>query len=285
MEKTRKWILTVYFLINYGLFIASTIYVCLWIFVVFGSTSSNFVALVGISAPYVLFAIVYRHVVGKYISYSDEILNTQLALNLIEDYSQKVVKSNRYKKVLHNARQYKRHRYRYPTLIINLNAFASMVKLDYFKGNFNESIAFARTINFSELKISEVYSIAYKTIQYGFCLRSLLMLNQIEKTEVLFNKLKEISVKDGKQSPEIEKILKLCQAIRDIVCLKEPNEFIDEWQPKYKLFQIEKTYFQAKNEQLKGDLEKTKVYFEAISKENLDLFFVKEARKYLEENK
>jgi hypothetical protein len=94
-----------------------------------------------------------------------------------------------------------------------------------------------------------------------------------------------MDVRNVKQRLGIDTLLKISQAIKDIVYNKQPNDFIDKWNPQNKLFQVEKIYFQAKNEELKGNLNKTTEYFKLISKENPDLFFAKEANKYLEENK
>lgn len=46
-----------------------------------------------------------------------------------------------------------------------------------------------------------------------------------------------------------------------------------------------KKYFQALNEQLKGNDTKAEELFKELSQENPDLFFVREANAYLEENK
>lgn len=254
-------------------------------FIILSTPSPNIFLLCILYVLYVMIIIFYRYIAIKYTNYSEDIFNRQIALELIEEYSKKIVNSKKYKKVLLNAKRNKQPKYLYPVLIINLNAFVSIVKLNYFKGNFSESVKFARTINFSELKIFEEYSITFKIFQYGFCIRSLLMLNQMEKSEILFEKMYELSFKNTKQKVEIDNALKLCQAIKDIVCLKKSNEFIDEWQPKFKVFHIEKLYFQAKNQELKGNATRAREIYKALSYDNPDLFFVREAKAYLEENK
>ncbi len=285
MKKTKSLLLKYYFLINYGLIIVSIIYLCCGLFIALRSTTPNFVIFFGISVLYLLMIAILRRIIAKYINYSDYVLNTQVDLNAVESYSKQVVKSKRYRKVLLRAKQHKQPRYNYSPLAINLNVFANIAKLTYYKGEFEESIKFSRTINFSELKISQDYITAYKMVQYGFCLRSLLMSKQIEKSEILFEKISDMSVRNAEQRVGIDTLLKISQAIKDIVCKKQPNDFIDKWNPQNKLFQVEKIYFQAKNEQLKGNLNKTTEYFKLISEENPDLFFVKEANKYLEENR
>ena len=76
-----------------------------------------------------------------------------------------------------------------------------------------------------------------------------------------------------------------CQAIREIYLKKKSTDVIDTWQPEYlsKILLLEKKYFQALNEQLKGNDTKAEELFKELSQENPDLFFVREANAYLEQ--
>ncbi|WP_142358614.1 hypothetical protein [Streptococcus mitis] len=155
-------------------------------------------------------------------------------------------------------------------------------------------------------KVSNIYEIIYTYMQGDFRdvinkiveLKSTFKLSELENksvaiyqvnSELLSNKINSIV--------DIEEILKDCnindsdmmeltqryEAILDIVIKKKANDYFKEKVSEFRFDILESMYFDALNEQLKGNEKKAKELLTDISNENLDIFIVRNSKTILEE--
>jgi hypothetical protein len=158
----------------------------------------------------------------------------------------------------------------------------SYARVDYYRGNFEKSIEEGLKADLSTIKRNKM---ALSFLNWAYLYKSSLMLDKTADLEELKAKMRGVPFKGNTLINWSNNLLNFYQIIEDIVVNKKPNDAINDWQPQYpggKLAILEKTYFKALNEQLKGNDEKVRELFEQLSQENPDLFFVKEAKKYLE---
>ena len=155
-------------------------------------------------------------------------------------------------------------------------------------------------------KVSKIYEIIYRYMQGEFVhlvneidqLRHTGWLNDFERkalnvyqinSEILSNKinsmeeLEESIEKLFLNESEINLISKKAVAIFDIVIKKKANDYFKTIESEFKFDRLESMYFDALNEQLKGNTLETKKLLKTISSENTDIFIVRESKKLLEE--
>lgn len=279
MNNKKIWLY--YFLINYGVLFTTIIYLCLGFFLTFQDRSPNIKVIMFLTIIYVLVVLFLRKIMVKGNIYCEYLLTSKIELDNVEGYGKQVVNSTLFNRFVLKVKQ---HRYNNNIHTLNLNAYSCLISVYYYKGNFEEAIKVAEKIDFSTLQIYESNQVVFQVVQYAFALRSNLLSKDMVKSGILFEQLEQLVDKYPSQSQVINTVLQLSQAIKDIVCDGQVNDFVDEWQPKTRLLKLEKLYFQALNEELKGSVAQARQYFVTLSRENRDLFFVKTAKLYLEEN-
>lgn len=155
-------------------------------------------------------------------------------------------------------------------------------------------------------KVSNIYEIIYTYMQGDFRdvinkiveLKSTFKLSELEnKSVAIYQVNSELLSNKINSMVDIEEILKDCnindsdmmeltqryEAILDIVIKKKSNDYFKEKVSEFRFDILESMYFDALNEQLKGNEQKAKELLTDISNENLDIFIVRNSKTILEE--
>ena len=169
----------------------------------------------------------------------------------------------------------------------------------YIQINRNDKLKRAR-------KVSNIYEIIYTYMQGDFRdvinkiveLKSTFKLSELEnKSVAIYQVNSELLSNKINSMVDIEEILKDCnindsdmmeltqryEAILDIVIKKKSNDYFKEKVSEFRFDILESMYFDALNEQLKGNEQKAKELLTDISNENLDIFIVRNSKTILEE--
>jgi hypothetical protein len=144
----------------------------------------------------------------------------------------------------------------------------------YMQGDFRDVVNKIVELK-SKFKLNELES---KTVIF-YQVNSELLSNKINSMEDIEKKLKDSNVKDSDMTEMAHRF----EAILDIVIKNKANDYFKTVDSDFKFDILESMYFDALNEQLKGDEQKAKQILTDISIENLDIFIVRKSKTILEE--
>ncbi|SDI73302.1 hypothetical protein [Streptococcus equinus] len=161
-----------------------------------------------------------------------------------------------------------------------LDFYLSKAKVLFYQGNFEESLkslGLLQKNDFLGLN-SEIWMLDYYYLLY---LNNIFLEKKFSAEKIL----SEISKINGGEKVQLQKkeYSQEVNALNDIFVLKQNNAFFEILPNRNKLGLVTSIYYSGMNNYFQNEFKKAKENFQKIANENPELFYVREAKKYLEE--
>ncbi|MEE0950416.1 MAG: hypothetical protein U0L63_07825 [Streptococcus equinus] len=161
-------------------------------------------------------------------------------------------------------------------ILYNLNKAIGLIA----KGDFLEALDCLKNIDtsrFNKYQKKRYYS-DYLLLKFT----ALLLSEQSYYLQDFTSKIEKLRI-DFDDTTLGERQLKMIEALDSITSKKEVNYYFEAAESKSRYSSMMNNFFKAKNQLLLRDTEGAKKTFQQIANENPELFYVREAKKYLEE--
>ena len=161
-----------------------------------------------------------------------------------------------------------------------LSRLLACATISFYKGNFQESLAYLNDMRKTNSKKEKKFYYLFNSTYYNIL--NLIHYKHYSEAQKELKKMNELFKTHKFKNHKKQRDILFLQAVFETICEKKNNTFFYTTEPQNHLTQIMYAYYGALNSQLKGDETRAKELFESIAGENPELFYVQEARKYLE---
>ena len=155
-------------------------------------------------------------------------------------------------------------------------------RVKYYRGQFQDVQLTFDALDYN--KVQKKYRTKLLLRRYNFEMLSCILQKEREEYNRLKSEIETLSLSLPSDQELRDNILKITSAAYSIIVEKQPNNYFDDHSVNSRLGKITYTYYAALNAQLKGEEARTRELFESIAQENPELFYVQEAKRYLEES-
>ena len=155
---------------------------------------------------------------------------------------------------------------------------------EVYKGEFLEtleSLGKIESLHHFNKGVRDLYSSAY----YQLYFLSKLFRQEEYDIDAIVANMRLLKPRSKKQQAIINQRLSIIQSLHEVVKDRKSSDFLETLAPHNELEKLVYSYYQALNAQVLGNDEKVQEHFLLLSKLNDDFYYVREAKKYLEEKK
>ena len=157
--------------------------------------------------------------------------------------------------------------------IIKMDATLTSVVYSYMIGDFDAAIKEA-----SEAMTDQKLKPKYRDLFESYLVRSTVLANPNLTKDRLNLMLNKMSISDSSLA---EKTKSVSIALYDLTIAHQSNDYFEDLENEFKYQQLEITYYQALNSELKGDMTRANELFRILAQEDEQLYIVQKSKGFL----